>query len=33
VLLDRINSTLREKRMARAALAARESQQEIASKN
>lgn len=33
VLLDRINSTLREKRMARAAQAVKEAQQEVASKN
>jgi ribose/xylose/arabinose/galactoside ABC-type transport system permease subunit len=33
VLFDRINGTLREKRMARTALAARESRQEVASKN
>jgi ribose/xylose/arabinose/galactoside ABC-type transport system permease subunit len=33
VLLDRINSTLREKRMARTALAAKESRQEVVSKN
>jgi len=33
VLLDRINGALRENRMARAALAARESRQEIASKS
>jgi ribose transport system permease protein len=33
VLLDRINSTLREKRMARTAFAAKESRQEVVSKN
>jgi ribose transport system permease protein len=33
VLFDRINGTLREKRMARNALAAKESRQELASKN